>query len=70
MQQLQKNKDRMKKLAKRIDVSKLTTRNAAMSDMERKRKSREGKSDSEKQREREARAEGMRRMRKQQKKSS
>ena len=69
-QQLQKNKDRMKKLAKRIDVSKLTTRNAAMSDMERKRKSREGKSDSEKQREREARAEGMRRMRKQQKKSS
>ena len=70
VQQLQKNKDRMKKLAKRIDVSKLTTRKAAMSSTERSQIWRQGKSDLEKQREREAAAEGMKKMRKHQKKSS
>ena len=69
-QQLQKNKDRMKKLAKRIDVSKLTTRKAAMSSTERSQIWRKGKSDLEKQREREAAAEGMKKMRKHQRKSS
>ena len=63
LQKLVKEKCMMKK---KLDgkVDHLIPRNAAMSDKERKQKSRERKTDSEKQQEKEARAEGMRKMRK------
>ena len=70
--QLQKIVKEKCKMKKKLDgkVNHLIPEKAAMSSAERKQKSRERKTDSEKEREREAAAEGMRRMRKKQKKSS
>ena len=69
LQKLVKEKCMMKK---KLDgkVDHLIPKKAAMSSTERSQKWREGKTDSEKEREREAAAEGMRRVRKEQKKSS